>query len=218
MNKQSVAGRAGKKLFSFGGVSLALAILTISIFRSASVSYVFTTPIPDATKVLSAQTSEIDYQLPFPGKVLPDSPIWTIKVIRDRIWLALTFDPQKKAELNLLFADKRLAASRILFESGKPDIAFSVLSKGEKYLELSFEEENRAREAGAETSDFLLRLSLASLKHRQIIEDVILPLSPDDAKPGIIRIEDYSKNTYKNTRDALNSKGKPTPISPFDRQ
>ena len=35
------------------------------------------------------------------------------------------------------------------------------------------------------------------------------------AKPEIIKIQDYSKNTYKSSRDELNSLGIPFPKSPF---
>jgi len=56
-----------------------------------------------------------------------------LKAIRDKLWHVLTMDASKEAELSLLCSDKRLGMSKILFERGKPELAFSTLTKGEKY-------------------------------------------------------------------------------------
>jgi len=163
------------------------------------------------------KTLEVAYELPFPGKVLPDSPFWVFKVIRDKVWYGLSFSHLKKAELALLFSDKRLGSAKILFEKKKPDIALSTLSKSERYMEIATSEEEIARKEGVDTSMFLGKIALASIKHRQVIEEEILPISPEDAKPEVIRLENYSKNAYKSARDALYSKGRSVPIDPFDR-
>ncbi|KKR26448.1 MAG: hypothetical protein UT58_C0012G0003 [Microgenomates group bacterium GW2011_GWC1_39_7b] len=184
--------------------------------RSTAVSYVFATPLSSPTAVLNKVT-EIDYELPFPGKVLPDSMFWVFKVMRDKLWYGLSFSHLKKAELALLFSDKRLGAAKILFEKKKPDIALSTLSKSERYVEIATNEEDRARKEGVDTSKFLEKMTVAALKHRQVIEEEILPISPEDAKPEVIRLENYSKNAYKTSRDALYSKGRSVPINPFDR-
>ena len=135
--------------------------------------------------------------------------------MRDRIWYIVTRSPLKRAELALLFSDKRLILSKSLFEIKKPDIALSTLTKGEKYLELAVNQEKVAREKGIDTSEFLARFAMASLKHRQVIEEILI-LAPEDAKPEIVKMEDYSKNAYKAARDALNSKGIASPKDPFD--
>jgi len=197
---------------------LAFGIFSVSVLRSASVSYVFATPIPNAVNVLAVKTQQIDYQFPFPGTILPDTPLWSVKALRDRVWYTLTTDHLKKAEMALLFSDKRLQSSLMLFEGKKPDIALSTLSKGEKYLETAMDEETKARASGVNTSLFLTKLATASLKHRQIIEENMMPLSPEDAKPEVIKINDYAKNTYKYSRDGLNSLGVSPPKNPFDGQ
>ncbi len=194
--------------------TFAFAILSISILQSTSISYSFTAQISE-TSVLGTEIPVINYQMPFEGRVLPDSPLWVLKAARDRIWYFITSSPLKRAELALLFSDKRLVSAQTLLENKKPDIAISTLAKGEKYLEIAVAQEAIARTQGYDTSEFLARLAVASLKHRQIIESLI-PLAPDDAKPIVIKIEDYSKNSYKKAGDALNSKGLSVPIDPFD--
>ena len=174
-------------------------------------------PTPPA-EVAPSPTPAIDYTLPYPGGIHPDNWFWYFKVIRDRLQYMITRDPLKKADLALLFSDKRLSSSQILFENGKPDLAVSTLTKGEKYLEQAVADEAMARSVGVNTGDFLTKLANASLRHRQVIEEKIIPLSPEDIKPVVTKAEDYAKNTYKSSRDALNSKGIAVPKDPFNGQ
>lgn len=204
-----------KYLLGLGALSLAFAVLAISIFRSAAVTYTVATPTPVGEAVLGEAVTEIDYQLPFAGRILPDNPLWVFKALRDKVWFAITTNPLKKAELALLFSDKRLESGRVLFENRKPDVALSTLAKGEKYLEIAASEEIVARKEGMDTSIFLTKLATSALKHRQIIETDLMPVAPEDAKPLLVKIEDYSKNVYKSSRDALNDKGIPVPNDPF---
>lgn len=198
-----------------GALSLAFAVLAISVFRSASITYTIATPAPMGVAVLGESITTIDYQLPFPGRILPDNPLWVFKALRDRVWFAITTNPLKKAELALLFSDKRLESGKSLLIGRKPDIALSTLAKGEKYLEIAAGQEAAARKEGMDTSAFLIKLATSALKHRQIIETDLMPITPEDAKPLLVKTEDYSKNVYKSSRDALNDKGIPAPIDPF---
>jgi lambda repressor-like predicted transcriptional regulator len=195
----------------------AFAILFTSVLRTASVKYVFSQETEIQEEGQESESMEIDYVLPYPGRISPDSPLWPIKALRDRLWLMLTSNLDRKAELKLLFADKRLAMSKILFERDKAEIAFSTLTKAEKYLEEACAMEQESRQKGTDTSAFLTTLSKASLKHRQIIDE-ILTIAPEDAKPGIGRVQDYSKETYNKTRNALLEKGMPIVENPFESE
>lgn len=193
-------------------------ILFASVLRTASIKYVFalpSTPAPTSSpSVIKAVT--IDYFLAYPGPILPDSPLWFLKAARDRLWFFVTTEGGKKADLALLFADKRLGSSKILFEKNKPAVAFPALTKGEKYLEMAVILGKENTKKGMNTVAFWQRLAKASLKHRELIEE-ILKIAPEDAKPGIIQAEDYAKNAYKEARDVLNSKGAAIPENPFDK-
>jgi hypothetical protein len=206
----------GKYLYGLIAFVLAFAILSVSFLKSCSVTsaYGYTTPSP----TVSNSTTGVDYVLPYPGSILPDNWLWYLKAARDRVQYTVTTDILKKADLALLYSDKRLGASLTLFESKRPDIAATTLMKGEKYLEIAALDEAKARKAGLNTNDFLLKLAKASLKHRQVIEESIIPLTPDDIKPGVIKTEDYSKNIFKSSREALNSKGIMAPKDPFNGQ
>jgi hypothetical protein len=195
---------------------VAVAILAISVFRTASIKYEFSQePSAIGAAVLGEATVEIDYYLAYPGRVLPDHPLWPLKALRDRLWFLVTTNPSRKAELNLLFADKRLGSSKLLFEKGKAGIAYSTLTKAEKYLEETSNLEKENRREGIDTSAFLERLAKASLKHFQVMQE-ILAIAPEDAKPGIIQTEDYAKRAYEDARNALLEKGLSAPENPFD--
>ena len=202
-----------KFLFGLTTFALAFAILSISVLRSASPRYAFS--IPSSSSAPSDNKITVDYELPYPGRILPDSPFWPLKALRDKLWHALTLDNSKEAELSLLCSDKRLAMSKILFERGKPELAFSTLTKGEKYLEGVLAHEEIAREKGEDTTELLIKISKSSLKHRLVIDE-ILALAPEDAKPEIIKVQDYSKKVYSQTSNILNSKGLTAPKNPFD--
>jgi hypothetical protein len=211
--------------YLYGSVAfvLAFAILSVSVLRSCSITsaYGYTAPTPIG-KTVSASTPTptpaIDYVLPYTGGILPDSFLWYFKAARDKFQYLITTDPLKKADLALLYSDKRLGASLTLFQNNKPDVAASTLTKGEKYLEEAASDEVLARQSGINTNDFLVRLANASLKHRQVIEEQIMPLAPENIKPEIVRAEDYSKNVYKSSSSILGSKGITAPKDPFNGQ
>ncbi|MFH1863524.1 MAG: DUF5667 domain-containing protein [bacterium] len=178
----------------------AFSVLTVSVLRAASVDNKFI---------------ETNYYLPYPGRILQDNSLWFAKALRDKIWLKLTVSPLRKMDLLLLLSDKRLAGSKILIEKNKASVALSALSKGEKYLEEASKFEQKSRKGGVDTKSFLPKLASAALKHRQVIEEMLL-IAPEDVKPSIVKMEDYSKNVYKEARDAMNSLGMIAPKNPFD--
>jgi hypothetical protein len=198
---------------------LAFFILLVSVLHAATPDFtVSATPtiMPKApTQGKENAKTQIDYVIAYPGPILPDSPLWPVKALRDKLWLFFTFNDSKKVELNLLFADKRLAASKILFERDKPELAFSTLTKGEKYLEEASKIAESEKNKNTDTASINSKLANASLKHREVIEDIV-KIAPEDVKPRVIQIESYSGDVYAKSRDALMSKGLPVPPNPFN--
>lgn len=195
--------------------ALAFFILFVSVLRTAAVTYEFSMPSNGNEKVLGEEGAYIDYSLPFHGKVMPDSVLWPVKAARDNIWLAMTTNPGRVADLYLLFADKRLGASKVLFDNGNPEDGFKTLLKAEMYLQLACDKERENYEKEMDTTEFLRRLSLSSLKHREVIEEIIID-APEDAVPEIVQAMDYPKNVYEKTVHALNERGMDAPENPFD--
>jgi hypothetical protein len=203
----------------FSVLVFALGILFTSVLRTAAVKYEFSDmPQKDfgnKYSVLGEKDLNIDYDLAYPGKILPDNPLWPVKAFRDRAWLWITTNESRKAELQLLFADKRIAMSKILFEKGKTEVAYSTLTKAEKYLEEASKEEIENRKKGIDTSEFLMRLANASLKHIETIDE-ITEIASEDAKPSVIATKEYPKKVFEETRNSLLEKGIVPPENPFD--
>lgn len=201
-------------------IFFAFGILFTSIMRSAQIKYFFSSAKPSVTDVASSEekkkleSMQINYYLAYPGTILPDSLLWPVKAARDKIWLLITTNQMRKAELNLLFADKRLVSAKILFEKGKPEIGLATLIKAEKYLENACRIEEEIRKRRVDTSVFLERLVYASLKHKQVIDEIIL-LAPEDARPKIILIENYAEKVFSDKTGVLKERGMAVPENPF---
>lgn len=201
-------------------IVLAFGILFTSVLKSASVKYSFSQPTnnqgQNTSNVLGEQKDiEIDYYLPYPGRILPDHPLWPLKALRDKLWLLITSDIGKKVDLKLLFADKRIAMSKTLFERDKPEIAFSTLTKAEKYLQEASGQEEENRQKGVDTHEHLDKLVRAALKHRQIMDEILF-IAPEDAKPGIIETQNIAKTVFEKKRDAMLEEGLTPPQNPFN--
>ena len=149
-------------------------------------------PSPEATV---SPEPKVDYYLPYPG-ILPDSFLYPLKMVRDRIWLWLTTEPVRKSEVLLLFADKRLKAGEALIEGGKEELGLETISKGEKYLEQAIIQAEKAKEAGKETVALYEKLAQASLKHQELLGDLILKV-PEQTQAVIQEMMKYSQEGYE---------------------
>lgn len=129
------------------------------------------TIIPATSQSISLSQGKVVYDLPYPG-ILPDNPLYFIKMVRDRLVDVATRDNTKKAELYLLYSDKRFASAINLIAKGKSSLAISSLSKGEKYFSKIPALLTQAKKQGVSPNQNLLyRLKLSNDKHKEIIED-----------------------------------------------
>lgn len=120
-----------------------------------------------------AVVAKINYTLPYPG-LLPDSPLYFLKQIRDKILEFLIADPVRKAEFYLLQADKRLGMGMTLIDKGKSNLAESTISKGEKYMNLAVTLLSKTKAVGvAVPGEVVDRLSTAIGKHMEVLNDLI---------------------------------------------
>jgi hypothetical protein len=116
---------------------------------------------------------KIAYNLPYPG-LLPDSPIYFVKVVRDKITELLTRDDLKKAQLYLLDSDKRAAMSLALAQKGKNQLAIDTFSKGEKYfLKIPNLLRSTKKQGVQAPSNFIETLKLSNAKHKELIDELI---------------------------------------------
>lgn len=188
-------------------LSFALLILFVSVFRLASIKYVFS-QAPSTPKPYPAIESETEYPLPYPGSIAPDNFLWPAKVLRDKVWVQFSLNPSKKADTLLLIADKRLASSLTLFKQNKPELAASVLTKAEKYLEEGLKQAKLAQKKGQDMAPFLQKFATSALKHKEVMDEMLL-IAPEDAKPLIVKTQDYPKRLYTEVKTMLHELGVP---------
>lgn len=132
-----------------------------------------------AQSVIVPKKEEVVYELPYPG-ILPDHPLYFIKLIRDHLTIFFTRDPIKKAELYLLFSDKRVAMASQLIKKNKYQLAITTFSKGEKYfLKIVPLLKESKKQGVSPTGEFVDRLKAANKKHYQEIS-FLLANSPQN--------------------------------------
>ena len=124
--------------------------------------------------------TQIEYTLPYPG-LLPDNPLYFLKVFRDNVVGFLIKDPSKKAQFDLLQADKRFESGIMLLSEKPPkvDMAETIMSKGENYFEDAVAQTKRAKAQGVPVNDFLLKMRTADRKYKEILvnERTVIPSS-----------------------------------------
>lgn len=137
--------------------------------------------IPPAFYFLNSQPvnlnqEKIEYNLPYPG-ILPDHPLFFIKNFRDKILEISKRDYFNKAELYLLFSDKRVAMALAMAKGGKDKYAVNAFEQSEKYFARIPPLIDTAKKQGTSaTSDFILRLKLSNSKHKEIGETLLKDL------------------------------------------
>lgn len=116
------------------------------------------------TKDTNIVEEAVDYYLPYPG-ILPDHPMYWLKMIRDKVQLLLTTNAVGKVEKQLLYADKRLGAGWALIEGNKVQLGVTTLTKAEKYLEQA----NFAVSQVDGEEELKARLGKATRKHNEVL-------------------------------------------------
>lgn len=135
----------------------------------------------------SSSQEEVSYELPYPG-LLPDNPLYFLRIIRDKTVGFLIADPLKKAEFDLLQADKRLNAGLYLLNSirqndssekndKKIKLAISTISKAENYFEQALNKMGEAKMQGRNINETEGKLKNALRKHQQELERLIQKVS-----------------------------------------
>lgn len=117
----------------------------------------------------SAQPTGSNYFLPYPG-ILPGNPLYSLKLLRDKITEVTTQKTLDKSYLFLLQSDKRLAAGLVLFDSGDPEKSENTLSKGQNYLEKSINKMIQARSEGENVMDLSAKVKASALKQKEEIK------------------------------------------------
>lgn len=122
---------------------------------------------PSVQEVMASPKTTVDYYLPYPG-ILPDHPLYWVKMLRDRSLLWLTRDRISKIEKMVTFADKRIGAAQALIEGGKVPLGVTTATKAEKYLEQAVGEYNKLSNDQLQP-ELKEKLTKAIAKHEEVL-------------------------------------------------
>lgn len=109
----------------------------------------------------------VEYDLPYPG-ILPDSPVYFLKVARDNLFLALLREEKQQAFYYLFLSDKRLAAGQMLIRQGKKDLGATTILKAQEYFRQAT---NLAEKVNYR--ELTEKLIVAGMKHLEVIESYL---------------------------------------------
>lgn len=155
------------------------------IFTACLIYFVFT------PKVLA-----VEYSLAWPG-ILPDSKIYKLKVLRNKIIYRIILNPVKKVEFDLLMADKTIYASKLLVDKGEIVLSKDTALKGENYYSMLVQDYNHALLKGRKIPSSLDRkITLAAIKHQEIFADLESKVSERNKETFKI-VNNFSKINYQ---------------------
>lgn len=150
-------------------MKFAISVLCVVFFLLQHGNIYAQEEMSSSSAVPTAVPTPVVYQLPYPG-LLPDNPLYFLKVLRDRAVNFLISDNLKKTEFLLLQADKRISAGEYLARQRKLDLAESTIAKGENYFEEAVEKLSEAKKQGIDVRILSDRMYYAAKKHRLVIE------------------------------------------------
>ncbi|MEX2007735.1 MAG: DUF5667 domain-containing protein [Candidatus Levyibacteriota bacterium] len=157
----------------------------VFIFLALSIVVLFSTGTALGKETLeevidiSSKSATIKYDLAYPG-ILPNNPLYKLKVLRDKITALLISDPLKRAEFYLLQTDKGILATAMLVDKGEAKLAGETALKTEHNMTLLTYELKRITKKP--NSDFINKLKTASLKHQEVLSSLIERVAPDEQK------------------------------------
>ncbi len=135
----------------------------------------------------------VKYDLAYPG-ILPDNPLYKLKVLRDKISAVLISDPQKKIEFLLLQTDKGILSAAILVDKNEIPLAEETALKAENNYTLITQELYRLGKKPDQA--FFDKLKKAAMKHQEVLNSLGMRVSEDKRKI-FFAVADFSKRNWQ---------------------
>lgn len=192
-------------VFLFGFV-LFFAVSAVSAQADEAVS-------PTASSIVLNETEESIEPI-----ILPDSPLYFLKLFKEKVSLWLTFGAEKEVNKYLKLARLRMAEYQKMLEKGKPETAQKVLARYEETLNkvLMKVEELRQEKKG------ILKISQDMeeilTKHTSVLQNVLEHVPPQ-AKESLLKAIEVSKQGLNKvleyqTKEPIKEEVKETPTPP----
>lgn len=168
-----------------------------SIIVLSCMLFLLFSPVPshadDSLPIPSPTITPSDYKLPYPG-LLPDSPLYFLKSVRDNIVGFFIGKPLEKADFMLLQSDKQVSASYMLVNQAntKTDLAVATFSQGQDAFDEAIEQTKQAHKQGINVVEMTKKLADANQKHLQVLDQINQQVSTAD-KSKFQKVRDREK-------------------------
>lgn len=150
----------------------------------------------------AAAAEKIQYDLAYPG-ILPDNPLYKLKVLRNKLMILLINDPNDRIDFYLLQADKGIHSAAILLDKKKTGLAKETLFKAEHNITLLTYELGKFKRKPK--SDFFNKLETASLKHQELI-GLLMERAPAEDRNSFETVLNFSKTNLNTITRFKNKK------------
>lgn len=191
----------------------AFVILGYSLLEISGVKYAYSGR-PSSFLPNPATGKEVIYDLPYAGHVMPDNPLWPIKVLRDRAEFHFAEGNIGKGVEALHLADTRLSMGLKLWNEGEVNTSIETCQKAVGYLVTASIYALNSQQDGDDAHDLLRQIAYSSLKHRQILE-TMLSEAPEAARPAIHTLLSDPKRVSQEVAASLTANGFEAPENPF---
>ncbi len=162
-----------KKIIIFIALLFFLPFVTTVWAQEAGKTLPTTISGTEVTPTATPSPTPAQYLLPYPG-LLPNSPLYKLKTLRDKIVSLLISDPLKKAQFDILQSDKRLNGAWYLLQQ-QPEqstLVVQTVSKGENYTADAISQLQLAKKQGIGITDTAKQLSLSNAKHLDVVKQM----------------------------------------------
>lgn len=184
---------------------LLLIILFVSSFLYVTPSFAQTDNSTQSADIFITQpvtvSSQVNYTLAYPG-LLPDSPLYFLKALRDRVVSLLINNAVKQSQFNLLTSDKRINAATMLIAKGEDDLAITTISKSNNYFSEAITAANKAYIQSKSNVWIYGNLKTAIKKHEEVMHDMQKALSKkhtQEYKNELKRMKEFETVVSKRT-------------------
>lgn len=155
--------------------------------------------------IVKISAAEQSYQFLWPG-ILPDHPLYKMKVLRNKIISKIIYGPIKRIEFDLLMADKTLYASRLLFDKGKLNLAKEAALKGENYFSVLVSDYATVLAKKKTVPDDLKQKITQAYEAQQLLITYLMNNAKGEDKTIYANVDYFSKTNFQSILDLQKSK------------
>lgn len=189
------------KLLRLMAVVVAVLILGVSMVRAREETVSVSEPGVGMGVSEMTGEGEVMYELPYPG-LLPGHYLYPLKMMRDRVVEWLTFDRDKKVELMILYADKRMAAAKVLLERGEEDLGVETGLKAMMYQERAISMIEEIKAEGENVGVWANSLERGTAKYRETWRGLVEKVS-EKTRPRMDEYKDRANEHNKRLQRVL---------------